>query len=60
MSVNLPYGLGGNYRHFRIDRRQIRGQYVVFLIQILSVRYYTWTDLGKLAHLYPARTIPLV
>jgi len=34
-SVNLPYGLAGNYRHFRIDRRQIRGQYVVFLIQAL-------------------------
>jgi hypothetical protein len=33
MSVNLPYGLGGNYMHFRTDRRQMRGQYVVFLIQ---------------------------
>jgi len=23
-SVNLPYGLGGNYMHFRTDRRQTR------------------------------------
>ncbi len=30
--ANLPNSLGGNYRHFRIDRRPIQGQYVVFLI----------------------------
>src|ERR1700745_4357003 len=45
MSVNLPYGLGGNYMHFRIDRRQIRGQYVVFLRQFFAIRYDSGANL---------------
>ncbi len=59
-SVNLPYGLGGNYRHFRIDRRQSGDNTLSF-----SYKHYISTvnspkRLGKPSGPYPARTIPLV